>query len=858
MKSFKYWFVLAVLLGPLVLFVSSHHEVAYERGEDKYRPSDWFWQQRANTRGDVPLAKYLKAVSQKQQMLALRKPAGNLIWQQEGPTNIGGRITALDVDIQHSVIFAAAAAGGVMRSSDNGATWALLTDYIPSLSVGALKLSPDNPRIVYCGTGEANISIDSYAGSGMLKSTDAGDTWNNAGLDSVQHIGKIEVHPMSTNQIFVAASGGLYSKSIHRGIYRSTDAGKTWYKTLYLNDSTSAIDVAVDPNDTAIVYAAMWERLRGPSFRKSAGINTGMYRSTDGGWNWSLLGKGLPAPDAKMGRISIAVAPSNSNYVYALYHAAETANGTTNIFYNFYRSTDKGVSWAQMPAGMLPGSFSNFGWYFGLIQVDPVDPQKVYVGDIDLFRSTDGGGTWTNITNSYSGSFDMQHPDQHALWIDPRNTNHMVNGNDGGVFESNDGGQTWTKKYNLPITQFYASTIDNLDPRRLYGGSQDNGTYGTKTGALSDWTEVNGGDGFHCLVDYTNSDIIYAESQNGNIVKTIDGGMSSFSITNGLDLSRTNWSTPFEMDPVNPQTLYLGSWKLFQTDNGGTQWRAVSPDLTRGANGRLGTITAIAVAPAATLAQRFLYVATDDAKLSVSTDGGLSWNDRTGNLPRRYMTDVVADLRTPEVAYVSLSGYNLDEITPRIYRTGDAGLTWTDMSGNLPDAPVNSLVIDYNYDAVLYAGTDVGVFYSSNNGVSWNVLGSGLPNSPVFDLNLHQATGKLVAATHGRSMFSVNVANLISRVDQTSTNDKSFIVEQNYPNPFNPVTILRYRLPFGGDVVAKIYDVTGKEVMTLLHEVQPAGQHQVALNAASLSSGIYYAQFTAGSLSKTIKVVLLK
>ena len=857
---------LLALLLPLGVFSlrfnnSSEREKS-EGVEKKFLPSEWFYTQRAASDGEIPIQKYYKAVEKRRQM-ALQKSAWTADWKQEGPSNVGGRITALDVDNQNNIIYAGAAAGGVLRSKDNGVSWEFLTDFAPSLSIGALKLSPDNPKIIYVGTGEANISTDSYAGFGMLKSTDGGNTWLRSGLDSSRHIAKIEIHPKNTNSVFAAVSGGLYSKSQYRGIYKSTDAGATWYRTLYLNDSTSAVDVVVDPNDTSRVYAAMWERLRGPTFRKAAGINSGVYLSTDGGWTWAKATSGLPVSDAKTGRISLAVAPSDPNIVYALYKTTTIANGSTNDFGGFYKSTNKGVSWSvvtQSTANTLLNGFSNFGWYFGEMKVDPFNAQKVYIGEVDFFVTTDGGVNWTNITNSYSGSFDQQHPDMHALWIDPLNTSHLICGNDGGVYESTNG-TVWAKKYNLPISQFYASAIDYQLPSRLYGGLQDNGCVGTKTGALSEYLYMNGGDGFVCQVDYTNSNIIYMESQFGGLVKSIDGGATNMQFTTGFAEAgvRTNWCTPFIIDPIDPQTLYVGSYKLYTRNAASTSWTAISGDLTRGVNGRLGTITAISAEVSPTnSASRYIYVATDDAKLSVSTDGGTTWTDRTGSLPRRYMTDVLADKRNANIAYVTLSGYNLDEKTPRIFRTTDAGLTWTDISSALVDAPVNSIIIDYDFSSVLYVGTDVGVFYTTNGGTSWAVLGSKLPNSPVFDINYHLATHKLVAATHGRSLFSIDLTNLISGFPASEKHYKSFDVSQNYPNPFNPSTSVRIEISSKRNLIVKLFDITGKLVKELDNSVYEAGSHIIKIDGSSLRSGIYFVKINADELSKTVKIVLVK
>jgi len=824
--------------------------------DKKFYPSDWFYLQRSYPNDNFPLEKYFSAIEEKENMISKNSSTVGTGWYSVGPSNVGGRITSLDYDPANNFIYIGAAAGGIFKSTDLGNSWIPKTDFFPSLSIGSLVIDPANSNTIYCGTGEANISTDSYAGFGMLKSTDYGETWFISGLEDSRHIAEIEIHPLNTNLIYAAVSGGLYSKGDNRGIYKSTDAGASWSKVLFLNDSTSAIDVAIDPGDLNVVYAAMWERLRGPSFRKAAGVNSGIYKSTDGGTTWTQLLNGLPSPNPIIGRISIAVAPSNPNYVYALYKEASSPNGSNNTFHAFFRSTDKGNIWAQMPSGILPSEFSSFGWYFGLLEVDPNDHNLVYCADVDLFKSINGGSSWQNITNSYSGSFDQQHPDQHAMWINTTNQDNLIVGNDGGMFNTNAGGAPWTKSYDLPISQFYATEIDYLQPEIKLGGTQDNGTL-KSDGTINNWDHIYGGDGFHTKVDYTNSDIIYAEYQFGGIGRSANGGGSFNYIGNGIDFSRTNWSTPYVLDIQDPNILYLGTYKLHRTTNSGTNWTAISPDLTRGANGRLGTITCVTSAVESDNITRVIYVGTDDAKLSVSTNSGTDWEDKTGILPQRYMTDVLADKRAPATAYATLSGYNLDETNPHVFRSIDYGNTWNDISGNLPDVPVNSIIIDYDEDSTLYIGTDAGVYFTQDLGTSWKVLGIGLPNSPVYDINYHQLTQKLVAGTHGRSLFEIDLSTItVINKEDLSVND--FKLYQNYPNPFNPKTSIKYSIPVDGHVTLKIYSAIGEEVIALVNEFKSAGNYKIDFYADNLTSGIYFYRLEANNFNLTRKMILLK
>lgn len=841
-----------IITLPVLLFFHQDLPERKKKGFD-YQPSDWFYFQRSYPNESFPVEKYFSAIKEKSY---LNKERFIEEWQPVGPYNIGGRITALCVDPDNNnIIYAGAAAGGVFKSTNKGITWNAKTDFFASLSIGAMQIDPNNKNIIYCGTGEANSSGDSYPGFGMLKSTDAGENWFFSGLENSRHIAQIQVHPLNSNIIFVAVTGGLYSKDNYRGIYKSTDAGNTWSQVLFLNDSTSAIDVDVDPSDINIVYAAFWERMRTPTYRKAAGLSSGIYRSTDGGINWTRLSSGLPGYDPKVGRISLAVAESNPNYVYALYKGAEADNGTTNKFYGFYRSANKGGNWTKMPDGILPGQFSTFGWYFGLIDVDPVDHNKVFIGEVDLLYSNDGGSTWSNITNSYSGSFDAQHPDQHSLWINPANTQNIVVGNDGGVFITTNRGVSWSKFYDLPVSQFYASTIDYQNPAKVMGGTQDNGTLLTKTGALDNWEMIYGGDGFFCAIDYSNSNYMYAEYQWGGFGRSTNGGLTFLSGTSGLDLLRTNWSTPFLMDPVNPAVLYLGTFKMHRTTNRAVNWQQISSDLTRGPNGRQGTITCISVAVAEDTSKRVIYVGTDDTKISLSTNIGGSWSDITGNLPKRYITDILCDMRNPAVAYVTLSGFNLDLSNPHIFMTSNYGNTWEDISGDLPDVPLNSIIIDQDHDSVLYVGGDLGVYYTTNLGNTWHILGTGLPNSPVFDLNYHQPTKQLFAATHGRSIYKIDISSITSTEDDGISQVSDFVLYQNYPNPFNPVTTIKFSIPSNmksqtSNVKLIVYDLLGNEVATLVNEYKSPGEYEVTFDGSSLASGIYFCRLFAESFGQ--------
>jgi photosystem II stability/assembly factor-like uncharacterized protein len=473
----------------------SEAEEDKEGEEEEKKPNDWFFMQRAYPLGNIPMDQYLASLEQAQLMREELGKKNGVVWYEAGPTNIPGRITDLAVHPDYpSTIYAGAACGGVFKSTDNGVSWSPIFDEQGTPSIGALAIHPDDPQILYVGTGEANGSGDSYPGTGIYKSTDGGSSWTHIGLENSYHIGRIAIHPLYPETVFVAALGKLFGTNPDRGIYKSTNGGDTWEQKLFISDSTAAVDVALDPTDPNIVYAATWERLRGPDQRKVGGWTSGIHKSTDGGNTWYQLTLGLPASADTVGRIGLSVCTSSPNVIYAIYC------NHPGSFMGIYKSTNYGQSWTQTNDSVLEGFLGGFGWYFGNVRVDPTNPDKVFAMGVDLYRSTNGGSSWSEAGYSV-------HVDHHAMFISPNDPNRVYLGCDGGVYLSTNGGTAWNLCTSQPSTQFYAITIDFLNPQRLYGGTQDNGTLRTLTGALNDWEMIHGGDGFYCNVDYTNSNL---------------------------------------------------------------------------------------------------------------------------------------------------------------------------------------------------------------------------------------------------------------------------------------------------------------------------------------------------------------
>jgi photosystem II stability/assembly factor-like uncharacterized protein len=829
--SKKFLLALSSLSIFLVAFLSQT-DIEKKEIEKEEPPSEWFYSQRAFPFEEINYEAYKSALQQASTMKAnANKSSAN--WTFAGPINIGGRVT--DVEMPNSnmqTIYVGAASGGIFKSTNLGESWFPIFDSALSLSIGDITIFPMNENTIYVGTGEPNGGSGSltYGGFGVYKSTDAGEHWIHLGLDSTRYIGKIALVPNDSNTIFVAAMGSMYSKSPQRGLFRTTNNGNSWQKILFVSDSTGCIDVAINPASPNIIYAAMWERVRHPWGRTYGGITSGIFRSTNGGNTWSQLTNGLPTNSTENGRITLAISPSNPNILYASY--ASTSGPSLGIF----KTTDGGNSWTSL--NYAPAS--PYEWWFRGVCVHPTNPNIVYYLGFDASVSLNGGQHWNSL-----GNF---HVDHHAIFVHPQNPNIVLEGNDGGLYVSHNGGTNWNFLQNLPFTQFYTCEVDFQHPTNLYGGTQDNGTNRTTTGNLDDWENIFGGDGFYVLVDPMDNSYLYMEYQYGGF---------SFGTTGINANDRFNWSTPFVFDPSNSATLFLGSNKLYTTTNRAGTWHSISNDLTNGpspGNLQFGTITTIAVAPSD---GNVIYVGTDDANVWVTTNGGTMWNHIADSLPKRWVTRVAVDPANENIAYVAFSGFRWNELLPHIFRTTNFGATWNAISANLPEAPVNDIIIDPVFDSTLYVATDVGVFASSDLGNVWNAIGTNFPNVVVTDLVLHNPTRTLIAATYGRSMYKI-ILDSVSSVKSVELKIKNFTLEQNFPNPFNSSTNIRFTISESRNTTLKIFDINGKEIATLISQHLSAGNHEIMWNANEISSGVYLFRLTADTYIETKKLMVLK
>lgn len=708
-------------------------------------------------------------------------------FREIGPTKQGGRVVAFAVSpTDPYTFFVGAGPAGLWKTVNNGTTFRPVFDRQAVASIGDVAMAPSDPNVVWVGTGEANLRNSTYYGNGVYRSLDGGETWEHRGLEDSHHIGRVLVHPDDPQTVWVAAQGHLYTENAERGVYKTTDGGATWIRVLGIEvdgRQIGATEVVLDPTDSDTLYAVTYDRQRFPWTFRTAGPGSGIHKSTDGGATWRQLRDGLPG--GMLGKIGIDVYERDPNILYATVDNqnspgvteadrwAELREGkqpaVPTIGHVIYRSDDAGDSWHQVsPEGDSIGSRSN---YYGQIIVDPNDPDHLYVLDMRVWESRDGGRSWA-YEIEYGG-------DNHVLWIDPADSRHMLMGYDYGMAITHDAGATWYHPDELGMAQVYAVGVDMERPYNVYCGMQDFGSWkgpSTKKGRFpirfEDWEHINGGDGFYNQVDPEDSRWLYSGSQFGHITR-IDQktGRRQTIVDDGDPEHRFNWNTPLLVSPHDSKVLFVGAESLLRSDDRGESWTTVSPDLTRqdatkydgiGAV-RYGTVTTI---DQSSLDAEILWVGTDDGNLWVSRNGGGDWVDRTAALTAAagvdgyWVSRVEASHHDPATAYVTFTGLHRDDPRPLVFRSRDFGATWEAIGENLPAAAVNVIREDRRNADLLFLGNDVGVFVSLDAGSTWARMATGLPTVPVHDLVVHPRDNDLVVGTHGRGVYIADISPL--------------------------------------------------------------------------------------------------
>ncbi|WP_298755953.1 sialidase family protein [uncultured Psychroserpens sp.] len=785
-----------------------------------------------------------KALAQKEQ-LTKTSLVKNVVFDNIGPTVMSGRVTDLDVNPDNPTEFYVGyASGGVWYTNNNGTTFNPILDTSNTQNVGDIAVDWKN-GIIWVGTGENNSSRSSYAGIGILKSTDNGKTWQNMGLKDSHHIGRILINPNNPNEVVVGVTGHLYSPNQERGIYKTTDGGNTWSQKLFVDDMSGIIDVQRDPNNFNLMFASSWTKDRKAWNFDGSGNNSAIFKSTDAGNTWTKVStekSGFPTGQG-VGRIGLAV--FDDNIVYAIHDSQfrrpsetkketskmlskddfktmstetflaldnkklnaylkmngfqekyradnvkqmvrsgnvkpidlakylENANSllfdTPVIGTEVYKSTDGGMTWEKTHDNYLDGIYYSYGYYFGHIYVAPDNSDNIYIYGVPIVKSKDGGKTFKSI------SAENVHADHHALWINPKNPNHLINGNDGGVNITYDDGENWIKNNSPSVGQFYAINVDNAQPYNVYGGLQDNGVW---VGAYNSrenkswhqsgqypWKSIMGGDGMQIQIDSRNHNVVYTGFQFGNYfrlnLETDEQTYIQPKHELGENPYRFNWQTPILLSPHNQDILYLGGNKLMRSMNQGTNWTAISDDLTNGGkkgNVAYGTLTSISESP---FQFGLIYTGSDDGLVHLTKDAGGSWENISNTFPKDlWVSRIVASQHKKERVYVTLNGYRWDDFKVYVYMSNDYGNTWKDISSNIPASPVNVIREDSENQNVLYLGTDNGAYVSFNQGVNWEAFSNGFPNVAIHDIVVQPDAKHLLLGTHGRSIYKTDISPL--------------------------------------------------------------------------------------------------
>ncbi|MFO7755706.1 MAG: hypothetical protein R6V34_06970 [Bacteroidales bacterium] len=709
----------------------------------------------------------------------------NLNWRTVGPGSFGGRISEILVHPDNdSVIYVSPSTGGIFKSVNACIDWTPVFDEAgKSIAIGDMDISAKNPDLLWAGTGEASGEQNpASVGDGIYKSIDGGKSWENMGLKDSRHFSKVVIHPDNDNMVFAGATGTRWGACEERGLYRTDDGGKSWEKVLYINDNTGIGDIAVHP-DGQTVLATTWEQRRNAWAHVQQAPGSGLYRSADKGDSWEKIKNGLPA--GKAGRIALAVAPSNPDIVYACME-----HDSVGLF----RSEDKGITWESVNEDIRTS------YWYGRIYVDPTDEDHLWVMGVLIQESFDGGRSFEALRMR------GVHVDHHVLWVDPENTSKRLLGNDGGLYTTSDGGDNWEFIGNLPIGQYYNISVDNSDPYRIYGGLQDNGVWCTPSRSPDgepvtedDIISINGGDGFYSDTEPEDPSIVYGESQFGNIVRYNHDTGERERIKPGRDDDdhdyRFNWNTPFFVSSHKPHSLYIGAERVLKTDNRGEEWYEISGDLSTGR--RLDTLLVIGQKPVlkpyrtitalaeSELKKGLLYAGTDDGRLHVSRDDGDTWEDLTSNIPApedRFFTRIVPSQHEEARVYIGFGRfYEASDLSPYLFVSNDYGMTWTDISSDMPEkAVIRGFAEHPENPDLLFAGVHNGLFVSLSGGSSWSRMHGDMPFVAVDDIEIQERENSLVLGTYGRGLWILDNISFLSALSTDSLGEENILFEPVY------------------------------------------------------------------------------
>lgn len=819
-------------------------------------PEEMFMAARAYPFAQIDISTYEKAIAEAQRQAMLQATSRGIMgnWTTQGPGNLGGRINTIAVNPNNEqVIYIGFSRGGIFKTIDGGLNWKPIFDNQAYLTIGDIEIDPQNPNIIYAGTGDPNIGYYSAIGDGLWKSTDAGETWKYIGLKETRIISQVRVDPKNSNTLFVAAMGSPFQKDANRGVYKSTDGGVTWAKKMSISDSTGVCELLVNPQNTNILYASTWDRVRSNNTNIGSGKTSGFYRSVDGGNSWLRMTAGLP--QGSFSRTGMAMAASNPNVLYAMTVDAKSYN-----LHRIYRTNNGGTSWDTIPTDVATGLQSNalggFGWYFGKLRVNPKNANDLTMLGVDSWRTIDGGSAWDIDTPPW-WLYEV-HADKHDLVYTP--SGKILLATDGGLYKSSDDGASWEDIEHIPANMFYRVAYNPHEPTYYYGGAQDNGTTG---GNLNEqqWERLEGGDGFEARFDPKEPNTRFYEVQYGNIYY-YDDILNGVNILRGADLvlERKHWDCPYFLSRYEDQTIYLGAqrvWKAQYTptpDSLSIKWNPISPNLTDN-NNAPGVTNTITTVEESSLEKGLLYAGTADANLWRLSPNNTTWVDIKNGLPNRYITKVLPSGFNKNTVFVTLSGYRELDNNAHIYKSDNQGILWKSIAGDLPNLAVNDIFpMPKHRDSVLFVATDAGVYYTKNSGKAWSRLGNNMPLIPVFELEYNPVRNELFAATFARSIMSFQLRDIgVDTKPIVATNDVVAAAKiQIFPTIFEQQFTIKHSEQNIRKV--QIFNVKGQQVF---FRKEDNNSNMVTIETGSdWASGIYVVVCEMSDNTRVVKKVI--